>query len=112
MGSHTLNTEMKKLLKGLGVLLATSIQYSNLRDVYNGNATSIQAIKGVKGDDSFDILNYTKAFLEDVQSFIDLESEIEVIFEGFMTEASVVPCEKSELKDFFQLMYKGMKQKK
>ena len=108
MNTHTTKWDAKNLLHGLGVLMATTSQYCNLSSIYEGKTTQLQAIKGVKGDHSFNVLHYTKEYLAEVQTLVDIEQEIETVFEGFMKEASLVPCHKSELKTFFQLMYNAL----
>ena len=111
MNAHTHNSDIKNILKGLGLLMATAIQYTNAPAIYAGKETGIRRVKPVKGDEAFNIIRYTQEYLQTVQDLVDIEQELESVFEGFLIEESLVPCEKSELKNFFQLMYEGLKGK-
>lgn len=98
------------LLHALGVLMATASQYTNLPAIRQGKATHLQAIRPVKGAADYDVLSYTKEYLELIGPHVDVEQSLDEVFEGFLTEASLVPCQKSELKTFFHLMYDALKQ--
>ena len=98
------------LLHSLGVLMATASQYTNLPAIHQGKTQQLQTIKSVKGDEDYDVLSYTKEYLELIEPHVDVEQSLDEVFEGFLTEASLVPCQKSEIKTFFHLMYEALKQ--
>lgn len=108
MNTYTSKSNKQSLLHGLGVLMATASQYTNLSAIHEGETKQLKAIKPVKGDADYNVLSYAKDLLKEVQTLMDVEQELNIVFEGFLTEASLIPCPKSELKTYFHLMYEAL----